>query len=61
MPLSNSFQIEQGIGGGPCPAGGIPPFHPGCVAGTLNNNAGAYSPMDIHITRDDGEQEITEF
>ncbi len=61
VPLSNSFQIEQGIGGGPCPAGGIPPFHPGIVAGTLNNNAGAYSPMDIHITRNDGEQEITRF
>jgi hypothetical protein len=57
----SSFQIENGIGGGPCPAGGVPPFHPGLVAGTLNNSAGAYSPMDIHITRNDGEQEITRF
>ncbi len=55
------FAIETGIGGGPCPAGGIPPFHPSLVAGTLNNNAGSYSPMDIHITRQDGEQEITGF
>ena len=61
VPLSNSFQIENGIGGGPCPAGGVPPFHPGLVAGTLNNSAGAYSPMDIRITRNDGEQEITRF
>ena len=43
------------------PRGGVPPFQPGIVAGTLNNNAGAYSPMDIHITRNDGEQEITRF
>ncbi|HWX44592.1 MAG TPA: hypothetical protein VNY52_04635 [Solirubrobacteraceae bacterium] len=53
--------IETGIGDGPCPPGGVPPFHPGIVAGTLNNSAGAYSPMDIHITRNDGEQEITRF
>ncbi len=59
--VNSSFQIENGIGGGPCPAGGIPPFHPSLIAGTLNNNAGAYSPMDIHITRNDGEQEITRF
>ena len=59
--VSSSFQIENGIGGGPCPAGGVPPFHPGLIAGTLNNSAGSYSPMDIHITRNDGEQEITRF
>ena len=59
--LTNVFAIEDGIGGGACPAGGIPPFKPGIVAGTLNNSAGSYSPMDIHITRNDGEQEITRF
>jgi hypothetical protein len=59
--LSPSFAIETGIGGGPCPAGGVPPFHPGIVAGTLNNSAGAYSPLNIRITRNDGEQEITRF
>ncbi len=58
---SQPFQTETGIGGGACPAGGVPPFHPALVAGTLNNNAGAYSPMDIQITRHDGEQEITGF
>ncbi len=59
--LDSVFQIEHGIGGGACPTGGVPPFHPGLVAGTLNNSAGSYSPMDIHITRNDGEQEITGF
>jgi hypothetical protein len=58
---SQRFAIEQGIGGGPCPPGGVPPFKPGIVAGTLNNSAGAYSPMIIRITRNDGEQEITRF
>jgi hypothetical protein len=59
--FSPPFAIETGIGGGPCPSGGVPPFHPGLTAGTLNNSAGAYSPMDIRITRNDGEQEITRF
>ena len=61
MLVDSSFQVENGIGGGACPAGGVPPFQPELIAGTLNNSAGAYSPMDIHITRNDGEQEITGF
>jgi len=61
FPLATSFQIEDGIGGGACPTGGVPPFKPGLTAGTLNNSAGSYTPMDIHITRQDGEQEITGF
>jgi hypothetical protein len=61
VSVNSSFQIESGIGGGPCPAGGVPPFHPGLVAGTVNNSAGSYTPMSIHITRNDGEQEITRF
>jgi hypothetical protein len=61
LPVNSSFEIENGIGGGPCPAGGVPPFKPGILAGTINNSAGSYSPMDIRITRNDGEQEITRF
>jgi hypothetical protein len=59
--LSPPFVVERGIGGGPCPSGGVPPFRPGILAGTINNNAGAYTPMSIHITRNDGEQEIVRF
>jgi hypothetical protein len=59
--LTGSLAIEEGIAGRPCPSGGTPPFAPNIVAGTLNNSAGAYSPMNIHITRNDGEQEITRF
>ncbi len=58
---SPPFDIVQGFGGGPCPAGGLPPFAPQVTAGTQNNNAGSYSPLDIRIARDDGEQEITGF
>jgi hypothetical protein len=59
--LTSTLNIEKGIGGGACPSGGIPPFKPGLIAGTVNNNAGSYSTMNIHITRSDGEQEITRF
>jgi hypothetical protein len=59
--VNSSFVIERGIGGGPCPPGGVPPFAPGLLAGTLNNRAGSYSSMGIRVTRKDGEQEITRF
>ena len=55
------FTIEHGPDGGACPAGGTPPFKPGLEAGTTNNAAGAYSPMELRITRKDGEQEVTGF
>jgi len=53
--------IAAGVGDGPCPAGGIPPFKPGLIAGTINNAAGAYSPFNTRIYRSDDEQEITHF
>jgi hypothetical protein len=55
------FQIERGADGGACPAGGTPGFHPGLVAGSINNAAGRYSPFNIRLTRTDSEQEITHF
>jgi hypothetical protein len=58
---SPPFPIESGIGGGACPAGGVPPFAPGVTAGTLNNAAGSYSPFYLRIERHDGEQELTRF
>jgi hypothetical protein len=57
----SSFQITSGPEGQGCPGGGVPPFHPGLEAGTLNNSAGTYSPFTTHITRKDSEQEITRF
>jgi uncharacterized repeat protein (TIGR01451 family) len=57
----SGFQITRGIGGGPCPSGGTPPFRPGLIAGSRNNNAGSFSPFDLRLFRSDGEQEITHF
>ena len=58
---SSSFTITKGYDGGACPSGGVPPFHPGIVSGTQNNNAGSFSPFYLHLTRTDGEQEISGF
>jgi uncharacterized repeat protein (TIGR01451 family) len=60
--FSLPFEITQGVGGGECPSGGVPPFNPRIVtAGTLSNAAGTYSPFYLRIERHDGEQEITHF
>ncbi len=56
-----SFEITRGVNGGPCPSGGLPPFHPGLIAGTINNAAGHYSPFNVRLFRSDSEQEITHF
>jgi hypothetical protein len=61
LPRANAFSIESGPSHGPCPSGGLPPFHPGLLAGTINNVAGGYSPFDVRLTRTDAEQEITHF
>jgi hypothetical protein len=58
---TSTFQIITGPNEGPCPAGGLPPFHPGLQAGTRSNAAGSFSPFDLSITRADAEQEITHF
>lgn len=58
---SSAFAVQRGVDGGACPAGGLPPLHPGLEAGTLNNAAGHYSPFNVRLSRNDGEQEITHF
>ena len=58
---SSPFEVKRGVNGGPCPTGGIPPFKPGLIAGTLNNAAGHYSPFYLRLTRGDGEQGMTNF
>lgn len=57
----STFEVTSGVNGGPCPTGGLPPFHPGLIAGSINNAAGHYSPFNVRLTRNDGEQEITHF
>ena len=58
---ANPFQITSGPNHGPCPNGGMPSFHPGLLAGTVNNAAGRFSPFNLRISRTDSEQEITHF
>src|SRR6202789_419107 len=61
LTATSSFEIERGAAGGACPSGGVPPFHPGLTAGTINNAAGKYSPFNLQLTRTDSEQEFTHF
>jgi hypothetical protein len=58
---SPPFQVSEGVHGGACPSGGVPPLHPQVVSGTQNNAGGTYSPFYLRLTRDDGEQELTRF
>jgi hypothetical protein len=58
---SSSFTVTSGVGGGACPSGGVPPFHPGIESGMLNNNAGSFSAFYLHLTRGDADQEISGF
>jgi hypothetical protein len=52
--------VLSGPEGLPCP-GGAPTFAPKAQAGSLNSQAGAYTPFYIHLTRTDTEQEITSY
>jgi hypothetical protein len=58
---TSAFQIITGPESKPCPTGGLPPFRPGLIAGTLNNAAGRFSPFNVRLFRNDSEQEITHF
>ncbi len=59
--LTSSFEVTKGVGGGPCPPGGVPPFKPSFEAGSENNNAGSFSPFNMRVQRADGEQDMTKF
>jgi len=59
--ILTDFEVTEGVGSGPCPPGGIPPFAPHFEAGSLNNNAGSFSPFNMRLIRNDGEQDMTKF
>jgi hypothetical protein len=61
LTIYPSFQVTQGASGGACPSGGMPPLAPDFLAGSLDNAAGHYSPFNVRLSREDGEQEITRF
>jgi hypothetical protein len=58
VTVSDSFQITSGPGGGPCPA--PRQFAPSFSVGTVNNQAGAFSPMSLTMRRADGDQQLGE-
>lgn len=59
---SRPFQIARGIGPGEaCPTGALPPFAPVAVGGTLNSNAGSYTPFSLRLQRADSEQELVSY
>lgn len=60
LDSSLPLQVAAGIGGRPCPQP-PPPFRPGVAGGSLNSQAGAYSPFYLRLTRGDGEAEITSY
>jgi hypothetical protein len=61
LTVGSSFEITKGLGGGPCPPGGVPSFRPSFEAGAINNNAGSFSPFNMRLIRSDGEQDMTKF
>lgn len=64
LPPSRSTSvspINTGVGAGPCPPPGVPPFAPDAVAGALNSSTNYYTPFFVHLTRRDTEQEITSY
>ncbi|HEY2716466.1 MAG TPA: hypothetical protein VGI73_09645 [Solirubrobacterales bacterium] len=54
-----SFALASLPGGGACPKSmGERPFAPGFSLAPKSNRAGAYSPLDLTLTRTDGQQEL---
>jgi hypothetical protein len=57
---SDSFEIVSGAGGGACVSSeAAAPSTPAFEAGTLEPKAGAYSPVVLKVTRQDGSQQLT--
>ncbi|HEY1687686.1 MAG TPA: hypothetical protein VGF95_02365 [Solirubrobacteraceae bacterium] len=54
---SSTFKITSGPNGAPCPSS-PQAFAPGFSAGTVNNQAGVFSPFTLTFTRADGEQQL---
>jgi hypothetical protein len=58
--INSPFEVTQGPNGGECPPE-VAAFHPGFLAGSTNNAAGSFSPFEIRLSRNEGEQELTRF
>ncbi len=56
VEASSTFNITTGPQGSPCSS--PRPFNPGFEAGTLNLQAGAYTPLTLTMTRPDADQTL---
>ncbi len=56
VDTSASFKITSGPGGKPCAS---PANSPHFEAGTISNQAGAYSPFVLRLSREDGTQRLS--
>jgi hypothetical protein len=57
--VSSSYEITQNPDGSPCLNSlSERPFDPALSGGTVNNLAGAFSPLELALTRDDEDQEL---
>ena len=54
-----SFKVDGGAGGGACAQNSSRlPSNPSFSAGTLDPRAGSYSPFVLHLSREDGSQQL---
>ncbi len=54
---TQTFKLEHGPNGGPCPDGPRP-FGPAFKAASAANTAGAHTAFSLDLTREDGEQDL---
>ncbi len=58
--VNSNYEVTKNQDGSPCfTSPSQRPFSPGLSGGTVNNLAGAYSPLEIRLTRSDEDQELS--
>jgi hypothetical protein len=54
---TSTFNITSGPNGSACPGAALP-FSPSLTGGTVNNQAGSFSPFTMTMSREDGQQNL---